>query len=160
MRRLIVSAAFATLLGGCGSPEDRDSDVAVAVPPADLMVTAVPSGASAAAPEPADDQATIDDVSDAGALMMTARNVCRLSKPELAKFAVYSEWIVNRDAQRKAIFLEAANQAMTLQQDLARQGRLEAYRRKTCPQVQRVLAVIEQDFKRKPVRHAAAGAAR
>ena len=91
--------------------------------------------------------------------MVTARNVCRLADAELAKFTVYSEWIVNRDPQRKAVFLKAANETMSLHQEIIRQGRLEAYKRKTCPQVQRVLAVIEQDFKRNPASKSTTGAA-
>lgn len=141
MRSIMVLAALAAASSGCGSPEDRR--VALAEPPPMPAVAAAAPGDTAAAPAAADQPGT-DDVLDAGMLMATARDVCRLPAPALARFAEYSAWVVKGDPQRKALFVVAAQEVAKEHAAVIAEGRQEAYRREACERVRRVLATIEQ----------------
>lgn len=157
MHRAIVPIAFAAMLGGCGKAEETDPGVAAASPPPEAIV-ATPNEKATAPDRPGAYEPTAEDALNAGLTMMAARDVCRLPAEQLAKFAAYSEWIVNRDPRRKAIFIAAANEARRLHQAIIRQGRQEAYRRETCPQVRRILSSIEQGIRSYPMAKAGADA--
>lgn len=139
MRSLMVLVLFAASLSGCGSADDARVDPAIAPPMPEIPV-ATPAGVAADASA----QPTAEDAVDAGLDMVAARDVCRLPAPALARFAAYSEWVVQGDAQRKALFIGAARKAADLHESMIRQGRQEAYRKATCERVQRILAALER----------------
>jgi hypothetical protein len=135
----MVLALFAASLSGCGSPDDARVEPATA-PPMPELPAATPDGiAMDTAAQP-----NADDARDAGMGMVAARDVCRLPVPALARFAAYSEWVVQGDAQRKAVFVGAAKEAAEQHASMIRQGRQETYRKATCERVRRILAALEQ----------------
>ena len=141
MRNIMVLAVLATACSGCRSPDDHGIALAEVPPMPEVAAATLGDMAEAAAA----DQPSADDVFDAGMVMVAARDVCRLPAVELAKFAAYSEWVVQGDAQRKAIFVGAAQEAAQLHASMIGQGRQEAYRKATCERVRRILAVLERD---------------
>ncbi|MGO4701956.1 hypothetical protein [Dyella sp. 2RAB6] len=146
MRSIMVLAVLAALLSGCRSSEDSHTALADAPPMPDIP--AAPSGGETAVS--AADQPDAEDALDAGMDMVAARDVCKLPAAELAKFAAYSEWVVQGDPQRKAIFITAAKEATKLHESMLSQGRQEAYRKQTCARLRRVLATIEQGIRTYP----------
>ncbi|MBT2117656.1 hypothetical protein KK141_17475 [Dyella sp. LX-66] len=140
MRSLMVLALLAAALSGCGSSDDGRVEPAIA-PPMPEIPAAASTGTAADTPG----QPDAEDAHAAGMDMVAARDVCRLPAPALARFAAYSEWVVQGDAQRKAIFIGAAQEAAELHASMIRQGRQEAYRKATCERVRRILAALERD---------------
>ena len=140
MRSFVVLVLFAASLAGCHSSDDARIEPAIAPPMPDIPA-APPAGIAADAVA----QPTAEDARAAGMDMVAARDVCRLPAPALARFAAYSEWVVQGDAQRKATFIGAAQEAAQLHASMIRQGRQETYRKATCERVRRILAALERD---------------